>query len=571
MFFWNAIAPIKSYLPIVNWLPRYQRSWLWADILAGLTTWAVMVPEALAYANIAGVPAIYGLYTVPFPLFIYAILGTSRTLVVGPDSATALISSVTVGALVMSGTPDYFITTALLTGISGSVFFGFGFLKMGWIADFIPLPVMKGFIQGLVWVTIIGQIPNLLGIAGSKGNAFPKLFAIFEQLTQLHPLTTLLGLGSLWVVFVLKDRFPRSPSALLTMVLSIAVVIGFGLENHHVELIGKIATGLPRLALPPLDFAKILDLLSGALAIAMVGYAESLGAAQAAGDQTENVIDPNQELISYGLANWGAALTSGFVVVGSLSKTSVAIAAGAKSQVSSLVHGSLILLTLLFLTPLFYSLSHATLAAIVIEAMLGLSNWQALWRLRRIDSLAFTLAMTSFWGVLTLGVLRGIGLGVILSLILLIQRATHPETAILGKLLDNEMYRDIKRHPEAITIPGLLIFRFGGSLIFFSANYFREQLLLAIGQAAPQSVQEVLIDGESINLIDVTAIERLKTVKKQLDRQGIRLSFARVRDPVYNLMQRDGFVREVGEDYFYERISDGVAAFKTRSPTLFFF
>lgn len=557
-----AIAFFKSYLPILDWLPKYQRQWLRADILAGFTIWAVMVPEALAYASIAGVPAIYGLYTVPFPLLIYAMLGTSRTLVVGPDSATALISSVTVGALVMGGTPDYLAYTALLAALVGVLFGGFGLLKMGWIADFIPLPVMKGFIQGLVWVTIIGQVPKLFGIAGGTGNFFEKLKAIVLQLPHLHPLTSLLGLGSLALLWGLKTRFPQLPSALLTVLLSIAVVTVLGLEHRQVELIGTIITGLPSLSLPPLDLSKIEALLPGAFAIAMVGYAESLGAAQAAASPTEGEeIDPNQELISYGFANWGAALTSGFVVVGSLSKTSVAIAAGAKSQISSLLHGGLILLTLLFLMPLFHSLSHATLAAVVIEAMLGLANWRSLWRLRKIDKLAFGLAMTAFWGVLILGVLWGIGLGVILSLVLLIQRATHPETAVLGKLRDEEMYRDILRHPEAMTTPGLLIFRFGGSLIFPNANYFREQLRRAIRQYTPQPLKVILIDAESINLIDVTAIEMLKTLKKELDNQHIQLSFARVRDPVHNLMRRDGFVEQLGEAHFYERISDGVAVF----------
>lgn len=565
MSFPQAIAFFKSYVPILDWLPNYRRQWLRTDILAGLTIWAVMVPEALAYASIAGVPAIYGLYTVPLPLFIYAILGTSRTLVVGPDSATALISSVTVGALVMGGTPDYLTYTALLAGLVGVLFLGFGLLKMGWIADFIPLPVMKGFIQGLVWVTIIGQVPQLLGIAGGKGNFFQKFYAIFLQLPHVHLLTALLGLGSLAVLFAIKTRFPKLPSALLTVIISIALVKVLGLEQHHVELIGTIITGLPPLSLPPFDLAKIQDLLPGAFAIAMVGYAESLGAANAAAERAGGEINPNPELISYGLANWGAALASGFVVVGSLSKTSVAIAAGAKSQVSSLVHGALILLTLLFLMPLFHSLSHATLAAVVIEAMLGLANWRSLWRLRRIDRLAFGLAMASFWGVLILGVMWGIGLGVVLSLVLLIQRATHPETAVLGKLQDEEMYRDILRHPDAITTPGLLIFRFGGSLIFPSANYFRTQLKQAIRHYVPQPLQEVLIDAESINLIDVTAIEMLKTLKKELDNQHIRLSFARVRDPVFNLMSRDGLVQELGEAQFYERISDGVAAFEMRS------
>jgi high affinity sulfate transporter 1 len=547
-------------LPILEWLPRYQRAWLNADLIAGLTVWAVMVPEAMAYAGIAGVPALIGLYTVPIPLFMYAIFGTSRTMVVGPDSATALISSVTVGAAATSGSSEYLLLTSAIALLVGVLFLTFGLLKLGWVADFIPAPVMKAFIQGLVWVTIISQIPTMLGIPGGSGNCWQRLSVILQQLPQSHLATTVLGIASLALLLLLKKTQPKLPAALIAVCFSILAVATLGLEGKGVELVGDIQTGLPSLNLPVISLGQFRTIVPGALAIVLLGYSESLGAATAAADKAGGTIDPNQELVSLGPANLGSALSSGFIVVGSLSKTSVAVEAGARTQVTSLVNGVLVVLTLLFPMPLFRNLSHATLAAIVIEAMLELGDFSYIRNLHRISRSEFIVAITALLGVLFLGVLKGIALGVILSLAFLIERASKPGTAVLGKLPGEEMYRNIARHPEATTIPGLLIFRLSSNLIFSNANYFHTQLRQAIAESATP-VQQVLIDGESINIIDVTAIEMLARLKQELVKQGIGLSFARLRDSQRDRMRRAGLDRELGASSFHERISDGVEAF----------
>lgn len=556
----NSQNLFQKYIPILEWLPRYQLAWLKTDFIAGLTIWAVMVPEALAYAGIAGVPPLFGLYTVPIPLFMYAVLGTSRTMVIGPDSATALISSVTIGAIAVSGSDQYILFTSALAFIVGILFLLLGLLKMGWVANFIPTPVMKGFIQGLVWVTIIGQVPKLFGIAGGQGNFPQKLAAIIQQLPQSHGITTVLGIISLILLLVLNKVAPKLPGQLTVMIISILVVTVLGLEAKGLDLVGTIETGLPSLQIPMVSVAQFQSLIPGALAIALLGYSESLGAAKAAAEKTGEEIDPNQELVSHGPANLGSALSSGFVVVGSLSKTSVAMAAGAKTQVSSLVHGSLVVLTLLFLMPLFQNLSHATLAAIVIEAMLGIANFTYLKNLHRVNPVEYAIALAAFFGVLFLGALQGISLGILLSLLLLIHRSSHPGTAILGKISGEEMYRDILYHPQASTLSGLLLFRFDASLFFANANHFRHQLKQAI-KAAKEPVQQVLIDGESINLIDTTAMEVVSKLGKELSKQGIILSLARVKDPIREKMRRTGLEKEIGTEYFYERISDGVKAF----------
>jgi high affinity sulfate transporter 1 len=555
--------PIKQYFPALDWLRRYQPAWLRQDLIAGLTVWAVMVPEAMAYAGIAGVPPLMGLYTVPFPLFAYGLMGTSRTMIVGPDSATALVSGVTVAAIASQGSTEYLALTSAIALLVGIFFLLFGLFKMGWVANFIPVPVMKGFVQGLVWITIMGQIPKLFGLEGGMGNFWQKLAAMLKALPNADLTTMAMGLGSLTVLFLLKRYFSRLPSAFTVAILSIVIVTVLGLENRGLELIGSIDAGLPPLGLPQVSFSQLQGITGGALAIVLLGYAESLGAASAAAVKTGEEIDPNQELISLGPANLLAGISSGFLVVGSLSKTSVAIAAGAKTQITAVVMAILVILTLLFLMPLFQNLPHATLAAIVIEAMVGLANFDYFRQLKRTSPTEFYIAGLAFLCVLCISVLHGIAIGVITSIVLLIHRASHPGVAVLGKLPNTEMYRNIALHPESETLPGLLIFRFNNSLIFPNANYFRTTLTAAIN-SAKISVKMVLIDAESITLIDVTSLEMLSRLQQELACKQITFAWSRLQDPLRHKMAIAKLDQAIGEENFHDRITDGVIAFQNK-------
>jgi high affinity sulfate transporter 1 len=552
---------LKRYLPILEWLPQYQLSWLRYDIVAGLAVWAVLVPTSMAYAGIAGVPPLVGLYTVPIPLIAYAIFGTSRTMVVGPDSATALISGVTVGALASQGSSDFVALTSALAMAVGVFFLVFGLLRMGWVANFICEPAMNGFIQGLVWVTVIGQVPKLFGIQGGEGNFFQKLWDIFGRLPEANVATTIVGLASLVLLFALKKFVPQIPSALTAVALAVIAVIVFDLDKKGVKIVGSQEAGLPPFGFPQVSLADFKGIVPGALAIVLIGYAESLGAAKAAAAKLGGKIDPNQELVSHGPANLGSAFSSGFVVVGSLSKTSVAMDAGAKTQLSNVVSAALVFLTLLFLMPLFKDLPVATLGAIVIQAILGLADFTYLKRLRGINSLEFAVAMAALFGVLILGVLEGIGLGVVLALILLIYHASYPATSELGQLPGEDHFRDISLHPEAKTHSGLLIFRFENSLFFASANHFADQVRQRI-EASAEPVREVLVDCHPMNLIDTTGAGALVGLSEELRAKGVRLSLARARDPVRDRMRRTGVEKAIGEDRIYNTIADGVKAFQ---------
>jgi SulP family sulfate permease len=554
----------RRLLPILDWLPAYRREWLLQDVLAGLAVWAVMVPEGMAYAGIVGVPAIMGLYTIVPPLVAYAVFGTSRLLVIGPDTATGLISALTVGAIAAQGTVDFNTLTSTLAVLIGAFFLLFGAMRMGWVAAFIPAPVMRGFIEGLVSVTIIGQVPHLLGISAASGNFFMRLWFLLQHLADASLAPVLTGSLSLVAMLLLRRLAPRLPSALIVAVVATVLVGLLGGEAAGIGVVGQLPSGLPRLVLPNLDPAVLRELAPGALAIVLVGYAEALGGAKAAAMQSGGDIDPNQELVAHGPANILSGLFGGFLVVGSLSKTSVAMAAGARTQLANLVAAFFCFLTLVLLTPLFRGMPHPALAAIVIAAMLHLSKPAYLRDLFVRNRLEFAIAVTVIAGELILGVLQGIALGVALSLLLLIYRASHPQGAVLGQLPGTEAYRDVERHHEALTFPGLLIWRVGGEMFFASIGHFVGGLKIALAASRP-SAKYVLLDAESVNFIDTSACDELLHLIEDLHSKGITLAFARVRDQVRERMRLAGVEAAVGPTNFHERITDGVGAWRAAS------
>ena len=548
----------RKFLPILDWIRAYRYEWLLPDFFAGVALWAVMVPEGMAYAGIVGVPPIMGLYTIVPALLAYAILGTSRQLVVGPDTATGLISALTVGAVATQGTADFNSLTSTLAVLIGIFFLFFGVMRMGWVASFIPTPVMRGFIEGLVYVTIIGQVPHLLGIGGASGNFFAKTWNVLQHLPDVSVGPALTGILCLIAMLLLRYMAPAIPAALVVMAIATITIGLLGGEATGVQVAGHIPSGLPHLTSPNLDPKILYELAPGALAIVLVGYAEALGAAKAAAIQSGGDINPNQELVAHGPANILSGLFGGFLVVGSLSKTSVATAAGARSQVANLVAAALCFFTLILLTPLFRNMPRPALAGIVIAAMLHLTKPKYFQDLFARSRESFATAMIVIAGELTLGVLEGIALGVALSLLILIYRTSHPHVAALGQLPDTEAYRNVERHPEAIAFPGLLIWRIGGDLFFASVGHVSEALKASL--AARPDVKRVLLDFGPVNFMDISASDELLSLIKKLQSQGVTLAFARVRDVVRDDMRLAGIEAIVGPTNFHERITDGVRA-----------
>jgi SulP family sulfate permease len=574
---------LHSYLPILGWLSIYQRAWLRTDVMAGMAVWAMMVPQALAYAGIANVPPIYGLYSIPLAMIVYAVFGTSRTLSVGPESAIAIISAVTVGAIVVGNPDEFLLMTGLLTFVVAILYLLFGFLKLGWMANFLSQPVLSGFTQGIALTVIVGQASKLFGTEGAVSSTIgemrnlPQLlgldidyagflivtWGVLKTLSEANIATTMLGAACLVLLFVFKRLRPLAPSALITVVLSVLAVTALGLTDVGVKVIGEVETGMVSLSLPSLDMDAITRLLPGAFAIVLLGYSVSLSVASIGARETGERIDPNQELIGLGFSNLGSAISSGFVVCGSLSRGVVIRRAGGRTQVVSLVNAGLVILTLLFLLPLFYKLPQAALAAIVIQAMTGLLDFKYLRRLFNIDRGEFAYAMIALVGVLLLGILQGVALGVLLALIVLIRRVSYPNSTELGRVPGTDTFRDVGANQQAETMPGLLIFRFDAPVIFCNVSYFASEIRRRIDDAH-SPVSEVLLPAQQINTLDSTGSAQLVAFSDELKARGIRLSVAEVKMSLLNMMRRTGLEAKLGADHFYDSIADGVSAFQQR-------
>ncbi len=531
-------------IPVFTWATRYDRSWLRGDLVGGLTVWAVLVPEALAYATIAGVSPVVGLYAAPGALIFYAAFGSSRHLVTGPMAATAALSAAAVGDLAAGGSDAFVqltITLALVVGILALVA---GLLKLGFLASFISEPVMKGFIIGLALTIMVGQLPKLFGVEKSEGDFFQQLWGLLGELGSTSGLTLLVGIASLLLVVAMKKYAPVVPGSLVAVLLGIVAVRLFDLDQHGVAIVGPIQSGLPSFGLPDVAAHSYLDLTASAVGLVLVGFAEGLGAAKTYAAKNHYEIDANRELIGLGAANLASGLSSGMVVNGSLSKTAVNGSAGARSQLSGIVVAVLTIVTLLFLTGLFEDLPEATLAAVVIAAVIELIDIAALERLYRFHTRGagrvyavaarpdFVAAVAALVGVLVFDTLPGLFIGIGISILLLLYRASRPHIALLGRDPDGDRWSDVKRHPDNERVTGIVVLRPESALFFANADAVRD----AIRAHVDSGTKAVVLDAETVPAIDVTAVTMLVGLADDLRRDGTELVLARDIGPVSELL-----------------------------------
>ena len=534
-------------LPLFTSLTHgYQRRWLRGDVVAGLTVWAVLVPEALAYASIAGVSPVVGLYAAPGALILYAAFGSSRHVVTGPMAATAALSAAAVGDLASGGSDAFVQLTITLGLVVGILALAAGLARLGFLASFISEPVLKGFIVGLALTIIVGQVPKLFGVPKGEGDFFEQLWDLLGNLGQTSGLTLLVGLLSLVLVIALKEYAPVVPGSLVAVLLGIAAVHLFGLDDHGVEIVGPIASGLPSLGLPDVAAERYLDVAPAAVGVMLVGFAESLGAAKTYAAKNHYEIDANRELLGLGAANIGAGLSSGMVVNGSLSKTAVNASAGARSQLSSLVVAALTVVTLLFLTGLFEDLPEATLAAVVIAALVELVDIPALVRLYRFHTRGagrvyavaarpdFIAAVAALLGVLVFDTLPGLFIGIAVSLVLLLYRASRPHVAVLGRDPGaSGRWSDVERHPDNELAPGIVVLRPESGLFFANADTVRD----TIRMHSSEGVRAIVLDAETVPTIDITAVTMLTELADDLRRNGTELVLARDVSDVRDLVR----------------------------------
>ncbi len=523
-------------LPLLTSLRHYQLPWLKFDLVAGLTVWAVLVPEALAYAAIAGVSPVVGLYAAPPALVLYAVFGSSRHLVTGPMAATAALSAAAVADVVAGGTAKFAAYTAALALITGVLALAAWLLRLGFVASFVSEPVLKGFIIGLALTIAVGQLPKLFGVEKAKGDFFEQLWGFVTHLGDTQGLTLIVGAGSLALVLILRHFFPAVPGPLVVVALGIAAVKLFDLAAHGVAIVGPIAGGLPAFGLPhDVGLSGYGKLVAAAVGITLVGFVEGLGAAKTYAARDGYEIDANRELLALGAANVGSGLSAGMIVNGSLSKTAVNGSAGARTQMSGLLVAVLTVLTLLFLTGLFEDLPEATLAAVVIAAVIELIDVRAMvklyrvysGRLGRIYGLAaradFIAALAALLGVLIFETLPGLFIGITVSVVLLVYRASRPHLARLGASPVDGSWVDLDRHPDATPRPGIVVVRMEGGLIYVNADTVRHEILALVDD----TTRAVVFDAQSVPAIDVTAAGMLARLQADLAARHVRFLVAR--------------------------------------------
>jgi SulP family sulfate permease len=554
---------LTRWVPMAGWLPRYRRGWLTADLLAGLTVWALIVPESMAYANVAGVPVQYGLYAVPLAVVAYAIFGSSRQLFVGPSSTVAALSAATVAPVAVSTGANPVVLTATLALIVGGLYLVGGLLRFGFIARFFAKPVLDGFIVGLGIFIVVGQLPKLVGVEKADGNTVRQLASVIGDIGSWDLLTVAVGVASLAILLILARVLPRVPGALVVAVLAILVTQTFDLAQHGLAIVGPVPTGFKFVPWTGVTWDAFVDMLPGALGILIVGFAEGIAIAKSYAEKYEYRIDPNQEMLAYGAASIGAGALQGYTVTGSLSKSAAADDAGGKTPLALCVVSIMVLLTILLIAGVFEHLPEATLAAIVIAAVYGMIDFRKLRRLWDARVVDFWLAAGALVGVLVLGILPGILVGVVLSLALFIHRLDHPHVARLGRSSEHTEFGDLEEHPGFAEVPGVLVLRFDAPLIFANADAFSDLVADAIEHAQERDgvpPDALVLDLETCFEIDVTGVDALLRVARLLDQKGVELQVARAKAPVRAVLESLGAETTIGKDRIHATITAAVEA-----------
>ena len=551
---------LRKYLPILSWLPGYDRRWLRGDLIAGVTVVALLIPEGMAYAELAGMPPETAFYVAPIALILYAILGSSRQLVVVVSSVQAVMSVSIVGALAPVGSAEFIVLTAGLALMAGVVSVLAGLLRLGRIAQFFSASVLTGFVSGLAVVIAMKQLPKLFALEAGSGNVWQRFHHLVVHLPETHLTTLLVGLSCLVLMLLLERYFHRIPAALASLAFGIVVSTVFNLPAQGVHVVGDIPAGLVPPQLPAISANQWLALIPGGLALALVAFAESIGPSRSFASKYGYRVDANQELIGIGAANMGAGLFQGFPIGSSLSKSAANDAAGAKSQMSGIVAALLTVVVALFFTPLFRNLPEATLAAIVIVAIAGMFKWREMLRLYRLKKMDFALALITFLGVLTFAeALSALMLAVILSLVALVWRASKARLSVLGRERGRFTFTDMQQHPEALEIPGLLLVRPDEGLFFANVDTLREEIQdLVLTSQRP--IRTVLLDLEMSNDLDVPSADQLRELHEGLVARQIKLMLSRVQPPVQRMLDRCGVTEQINAQHVYRRSLDGVVA-----------
>ena len=550
------------WLPGLVTLRQYEVSWLRHDVVAGLVLTTMLVPVGMAYAVASGVPGIYGLYATIVPLLAYAVFGPSRILVLGPDSSLAAVILGVVLPL-SAGDPQRAVALAsMMAVVSGIICIVAGIARLGFITELLSKPIRYGYMNGIALTVLISQLPKLFGFSIESDGPLRSLWAIGQAIIggRANWVAFAVGGGTLAVIFLLKSS-KRIPGILVAVIGATAIVGSLDLAARAgVSVLGPLPQGLPAFTVPWISYDDLMPVVIGGAAVALVSFADTSVLSRAYAARTRTRVDSNQEMAGLGVANLAAGLFQGFPISSSSSRTPVAEAAGARTQLTGVVGAVAVALLLLVAPNLLQDLPTTALAAVVIASAIGLIEITDLVRIYRIQSWEFWLSIVCFAGVAVLGAIPGIGLAIVIAVIEFLWDGWRPHFAVLGRPQDVEGYHDVTRYPDARQIPGLVLFRWDAPLFFANAELFKERIIEATSRA-PTPARRLVVAAEPVTSIDVTAADVLVELNQTLMVRGIELRFAELKDPVKDKLRRFGLLPQFGEDFFFPTIESAVAAY----------
>jgi SulP family sulfate permease len=551
---------LKRFFPFLSWMTTYNRSHLYGDLIAGVTVGVMLVPQGMAYAMIAGMPPIYGLYAALVPQVVYALTGTSRQLGVGPVAMDSLLVAAGVGALQLTGIESYIATVLFLTLLIGSIQLLLGLLKMGFFVNFLSKPVISGFTSAAAILIGLGQLKHILGTDFAQSSKIHVLVGnIFESLGQINPYALVLGIVAIIFILGMNKISKKIPTPLLVIILGILAVFFFGLESKGIGVVGEIPSGLPSFQVPEIQMDRLGQLLPIAITVALFGFMESISIAKTVEEKhPEYELDANQELRALGMSNIAASFFQSFSVSGSFSRTAVNDQFGAKTGMALIFSALLIAGTLLFLTPLFHNLPTAALGAIIIVSVFGLIDLTypiMLWKNRKDE---FLLLAATFLMTLSIGLIEGILLGVLLSLMLLVYRISNPHIAVLGRIKGTDYFKNVSRFPEEVQVDDdKLIIRFDAQLYFGNKDYFKKELYKQIQKKGP-TLKYVILNAEAINYIDSSAAVMLERIVNDLKEKGIQFIITGAIGPTRDIFHNSGLIDCIGRQNLFVQTFEAV-------------
>ena len=555
---------IKKIIPILEWLPNYNTSLFKGDLFAGITVGIVLIPQGIAYALIAGLPPIYGLYCALVPQVMYAIFGSSRQVAIGPVAMDSLIVATGVSTLALVGSENYISIAILLALMVGTIQLIMGIFNLGFIVNFLSKPVITGFTSAVALIIGFNQFRNLLGLDFVQSDQIQIILqGIWLELGNFNYHTATIGLISMIIIIISRRINKKIPNALMVVILGVLLMKYFGNIFINVSIVKDIPSGLPKFGIPEFDFDLIRNLLPIALTLVMVGYLETISIGKSLeAKQDEYRIRPNQELIALGISNMVGSLFKAYPSASSFSRSAINYESGAKTGMAALISVVMVLITLLFLMPLFYYLPKTVLSAIIIVAVFGLVNFKEAGFLWKANQLDFCLMLSTFIATLFLGIEFGIITGVGLSLIVLIFRTSRPYVVELGKVPNSNFYKNKERFEEVVLDEDVLVFRFDAQLFYANASYFRDRLEQMMDNKG-NALKLIVLDAESINRVDSTGVEMLKERILFCQKKGIIFYLAGVKGPVRDDLFKSGILEIISLDHFFMRANQAVRFYKT--------